>query len=297
MNENGKWKQELIDTFIKSMILTEDEKRNGLDCLLDEQVGRYYMMSAPSSIYKYYSPAIRNLECVENNVMWYSAASRFNDPFELDIFIDEESLFRSLLKSVPEAKGIRPGSYLWNESRKKIKTSLKGLRNTFEQIKNTTGIACFSEAEDSILMWSHYANNHTGFCVEYDLLRFARQLCFSPIPVVYDSNKACLEEMSFQNAEKLGMSMLINSMSRKAPFWEYEHEWRIIRDSGTCKDRWSEDGSGVLLDSITPLSIRVGCAADAGMVNRLRCYCNTKGIPIYAMEKDARRFVLNKVEL
>ena len=27
---------------------------------------------------------------------------------------------------------------------------------------------CLSETPSSILMWSHYAMNHTGFCVEYD---------------------------------------------------------------------------------------------------------------------------------
>jgi len=34
--------------------------------------------------------------------------------------------------------------------------------------KESTVISCFSELNDSIVMWSHYANHHKGFCLEYD---------------------------------------------------------------------------------------------------------------------------------
>ena len=30
------------------------------------------------------------------------------------------------------------------------------------------GILCLSEKRDDILMWSHYADGHTGFCLEFD---------------------------------------------------------------------------------------------------------------------------------
>jgi len=29
-------------------------------------------------------------------------------------------------------------------------------------------VVCLNEKKDNILMWSHYAKNHTGFCIEYD---------------------------------------------------------------------------------------------------------------------------------
>lgn len=34
--------------------------------------------------------------------------------------------------------------------------------------KENIHLACFSETYKSILMWSHYANNYKGFCVEYN---------------------------------------------------------------------------------------------------------------------------------
>jgi hypothetical protein len=38
-----------------------------------------------------------------------------------------------------------------------------------KDIQKATKLCSFSECNDSILMWSHYAKDHKGFCVEYDL--------------------------------------------------------------------------------------------------------------------------------
>jgi len=35
-------------------------------------------------------------------------------------------------------------------------------------VRNSFRIVCFSETYQSILMWSHYADQHRGFCIEYD---------------------------------------------------------------------------------------------------------------------------------
>ena len=56
---------------------------------------------------------------------------------------------------------------------------------SFEETKQVTGISCLSESDSSLLMWAHYANNHKGMCVEYELLQISEQLKFSPIPVIY----------------------------------------------------------------------------------------------------------------
>ena len=36
-----------------------------------------------------------------------------------------------------------------------------------ESLSKNIGVACFSEEKNSLLMWSHYAENHTGYCLEY----------------------------------------------------------------------------------------------------------------------------------
>lgn len=34
-------------------------------------------------------------------------------------------------------------------------------------MKNLPRVCCFSETEDNILMWSHYADNHQGICLRF----------------------------------------------------------------------------------------------------------------------------------
>lgn len=49
----------------------------------------------------------------------------------------------------------------------KIKNTLKPVLPQIKQIiNNNFAITCFSETPDNILMWSHYADKHSGFCVE-----------------------------------------------------------------------------------------------------------------------------------
>lgn len=38
-----------------------------------------------------------------------------------------------------------------------------------DTLKIVSTIACLSESIDSVIMWSHYAQNHEGFALEYDL--------------------------------------------------------------------------------------------------------------------------------
>ena len=60
--------------------------------------------------------------------------------------------------------------------------------NSMENIgKIGTIVSCFSEVNDSIVIWSHYANNHKGFCLEYDFksLGFNDIRATSLCPVIY----------------------------------------------------------------------------------------------------------------
>ena len=37
-----------------------------------------------------------------------------------------------------------------------------------DELKDAVRVVCLSETYDSMLMWSHYARNHTGYCIEYE---------------------------------------------------------------------------------------------------------------------------------
>ena len=116
---------------------------------------------------------------------------------------------------------------------------MKELQAEFDSLKDTTGVSCLSESKDSLLMWAHYANNHRGFCVEYDLLEINRSLRFTAVPVIYSEEKTCFDFFDPQSIGKDTWKLFIQSLTSKSPEWRYEKEWRIIRDQGACGDKWN----------------------------------------------------------
>ena len=59
-----------------------------------------------------------------------------------------------------------------------------------EFISEHMGVACFSEEKSSLLMWSHYAENHAGYCLEYrtdDIKKAFDESVYGLFPITYTS--------------------------------------------------------------------------------------------------------------
>ena len=92
-------------------------------------------------------------------------------------------------------------------------------------------VSCFSEINDSVLMWSYYANSHNGVCVEYDLSRLDmynelnKKIVDNLAKVHYSPIRAdSLFELSNDNN-------IFNFVVSKSDAWSHENEWRIICDT------------------------------------------------------------------
>ena len=109
-------------------------------------------------------------------------------------------------------------------------------KRTYE-LCNVVGILSLSETPDNLLMWSHYAENHTGFVLMFDsshdffkgetpLPGFAK-----PEPVQYKS------ERPRTTVEEVTMPELFLT---KGSDWKYEKEWRYLKylndADQRCKD-------------------------------------------------------------
>mgnify|MGYP005761965831 FL=1 len=226
--------------------------------------------------------------------MWYSAPCNFNDVFDCGISIDEEKVFDEALKLLSGNSRILSGSKVWKDLKLIIKKNMKELQTEFDSLKDTTGVSCLSELKDSLLMWAHYANNHRGFCVKYDMMEINRSLKFTAVPVIYSEEKTCFDFFDPQSIEKDTWKLFIQSLTSKSPEWGYEKEWRIIRDQGACGDKWNVGKKGALLDMIRPSSIILGCAVKPDFEQEAKDYCSSNEINLYKMEKDQLQYKLNK---
>lgn len=90
--------------------------------------------------------------------------------------------------------------------------------------KEEIAITCFSEINDSQLMWAHYAGSYTGFCIEYDFgqsydISFQRGIG----KVEYTNEKPTQEQFDDFHAYKSKVLLT------KSECWSYEKEWRSIK--------------------------------------------------------------------
>ena len=59
-----------------------------------------------------------------------------------------------------------------------------------EDYKKQILLCSFGATVKNNLMWSHYANSHTGFCIEYDLRKMDKESQFlhALYPIIYSKN-------------------------------------------------------------------------------------------------------------
>ena len=261
-----------------------------------EEIGKTYLLEAPASIFKYFPDDKYRLEAIETNKMWYSSPIGFNDVFDTEFYIDGEAVFNNILKKAKSnyEHNIRPGSKVWKELRNSVSKGIQDVRNVFGKIRITTGVTCFSEVSDSLLMWSHYAKNHQGVCIEYELSKFNSELQFTPVPMIYSLKKPCLDNFDIDDPERDILDYFIKCLTTKYSEWSYEREWRIIREKNAHLREWDNDNNGALLPSVKPESIILGCNSNPEFEADVTRYCNNSQINLFKMEKDQTEYKLMK---
>jgi len=190
----------------------------------------------PDVLYKYCMFNEYSEKIFTHNEIYFSTPDEFNDPFDSKpcyIYEGNEQqidnyLFELYMNAYPGQSKEEILAYVKREIITKEKGRIilkKTLEISRERMRKKLSICCFTEIRDNILMWAHYAKQHTGFCLEFDTdTDFFRPITRA-IKVEYD---AILPELNlkqlpnYQNRE-LGMKFLT-----KADDWKYEQEWRIV---------------------------------------------------------------------
>lgn len=100
------------------------------------------------------------------------------------------------------------------------------VKELHDKYQSTVYAACFSETNDNILMWSHYAQFHAGICIEYDFsnINYTSRLLLTLSPVKYSNE---LFDMNRYSKRKPIDKIQLATLS-KYDCWKYENEWRLI---------------------------------------------------------------------
>ena len=202
-------------------------------------------------IYRYYK-CEHGLLVLKDLEIRTSIPNDLNDPFELAPNIDpgqfSQGRLEALLRQdhyVDEAyrdEGQRLGLgrkefkrlYLKDVPRRaaeaipNIPKNVERVRKNFaDQFSKYWRLVCASLVHDSILMWSHYAKDHTGLVLAFD----SDQPPFSQIPddcwltVKYSNNKA---DYVYSEIDRKFREKMFAVAATKATDWSYEKELRIV---------------------------------------------------------------------
>lgn len=212
----------------------------------------------PHILYKYYDSPLNkpteelihkaksNLECILlNNELYLSSHTDFNDPFDVYPHYDltsttSKEILDFCTKSVqtthPTLKG-GPLKRKIDELVQSIKinknSSLQNFEYAMRIINKKYGIYCLTTDPSNVLMWSHYAHNHQGICLEFDISEYLFLTC-RLFEVNYKDNRREVLKPFQEFTTKSFEACLL----KKAKSWEYEKEWRLIF-SNKCHEKLS----------------------------------------------------------
>lgn len=212
----------------------------------------------------------------------------FNDPFDCDLLIDDSfvnsNCFQKLLQDNLAEKHL--SGYVGIISPK----SLDELRQHLLKFKKEMLVACFSETNTSVLMWSHYARNHTGFCIEYNLSDW--QANDNLRPVQYSSSAPIFGKSYLDNNTLPLGSAVVEAVLHKAAEWSYEKEWRIVVPKQNCADIFAQGYKPAFDFGRFITAIYIGAKASDKYI-QLVCkhFCDTN-IAVYQMKLQPNTYQL-----
>jgi hypothetical protein len=185
------------------------------------------------------------------NVLYFPNITQLNDPFDSQVTIrydlcTEAQLDAILERSIP--------NYDENNFEQKMKKKIAKdefrlnpklmEERLFNFVQQRVGIFSLAESKDNLLLWSHYSDDHKGFCVEFDAVKLYNLL----INVfIWQNVKTFIFKVEYQDEFPIIIPTIDNDEERlkkqfliKSKAWEYEQEWRILVLDGTRENEIPE---------------------------------------------------------
>ena len=187
--------------------------------------------------YKYLPFDDGALKTLTEGTIKFTCPLDFNDPFDFLPHYDTKKIARipgvrpDLFRAAGNRRGLSPAQRLQQKGQ-----FIARLRNRIDDgsfasdMASNVGVVSLSRKPLSILMWSHYANFHRGFLLEFripvlgtledSLLARDRLL---PLPVQYSHIRPTIdigEQESYGFLQKIALAKSLD--------WEYEAEERVI---------------------------------------------------------------------
>lgn len=337
-----KTKEELIN-FLLEIEISEDLESQEESNIVSK-IFKYCWDLTPENLYRYRACNEDNFKTLQDDKFLLTKPTLFNDPYDSLLFIDRQKIISELTKNqeydiveklqndaqfkevqiqllgkdfVEKYAFLQPfknstEKEVYKKASEKIYTKFVDelIDESLKSMKQSSLVACLSEDFESILMWSHYADNHRGFALNYDFksrysiktkipgikaTEFADKKLF---PVRYSDERfdaTYYIEFHFIDNYFRSIGLKINKpffdklfyykiLLFKSSNWAYEKEWRII--SQTNIDYKDQKPDISFINEIKPKEILLGSKISNENRYKLLKISEQKKIPIYQMNLE-----------
>lgn len=194
------------------------------------------------TIYRFMPFSPERLELACSGKLWMSKPNNFNDPWDCGFAILDELSFgaknfeASLLENYKLVFKTHLGRLFAPPTApfKKLSVSISSRpwSRTVEKRLGELAVACFCSDFRNNLLWSYYAENHTGVCLKYEY-EYPRGNEDDPypevlvLPVRYSTH---IPEIEFSELmlSHVPIRRLCDLLFTKDSIWAHEREWRLI---------------------------------------------------------------------
>ena len=196
--------------------------------------------AVPNRLYKFRSlTSEQDVEFTKDIVvgsrLYFADAASFNDPFDTVPNVTLTGSSVALRRAYKRTIGVAMDGAPRAEKRRALAafqkiplaTIQEELRRSANRRSLKFGLCSLCERWDHVLMWSHYAANHTGVCLGFSTtpggyFTYAQAVNYAPERPSVDWTSPDKDQALFR------------ALLTKAEFWSYEREWRVFElEKGT----------------------------------------------------------------
>jgi hypothetical protein len=181
----------------------------------------------PNFFYKYMGVDEKYLRTILIDSAFYlSSRTQFNDPFDVTCQFAYTQNAKTINQAIRDT--IKAGNVPFNRREdvaRKVRdrySSIETLKTAFNAVADRVGIFSLTSSPRSLLMWSHYAKNHTGVCFQF--YPSAEAELFNGISAVQYSDKKPVLDIGLRYDEE----DIARIFLQKSIEWAYEREWRFV---------------------------------------------------------------------
>ncbi len=280
----------------------------------------------PTTLYKYLRFDDKILNSLAQNLVRYTDPKKFNDPIDCDPSIEVDSDKNSLedlcalmLQELGKpyritiARGnIIPVGTAHDHEYQVYKSDFKPhgppaldyytwslakvIKECLMKIMRHYGVLSLARDWNCPLMWSHYADQHQGICVAYNIETTApgkddlmRKVEYNRPPSVKTSD---LFRWITDKTQENEISLVVPLFFVKAPHWAYENEWRTIR--WVTDDHIPDSSPRVTQFQGTIKEILFGVRCPPEVQAKIVVEMKSKGVSFYKVRRVENSFELKR---